>query len=317
MANKIIVAGSILVDRIHAIDAYPSAGELVQIRSVTRVAGGLVPNTGRDLKLLDPSLEVLAAGSVGDDSDGAFVREELASGGLDLALTVSRAESTSFTDVMSVPGGERTFFTYPGASAAWGYDDFPFDRVAPGDIVLLGYFLLLARVDAGDGLAILKELKRRGEKTAIDLVTENSGRYGLVRECLPCVDYLIVNEIEAARIAGVEAPSGELSKILLDLGVRERVVIHEPTTGTSLARGGPVVEVPSFALPEGFIVDKTGAGDAYCAGVLTGIFHGLADEEILRRGRLAAVGALSGAGATAGMRDFAALETMAKDFKIN
>ena len=310
MSGKIIVAGSILVDRIHGIDAYPSAGELVQIRSLDRVAGGLVPNTGRDIRLLDDSIEVLAAGKVGDDSDGAFAREELASAGLGLAVSVSKTEATSFTNVMSVLGGERTFFTYPGASATWGYADFPFDRVNPGDIVLLGYFLLLAKVDAGDGRRILEELKRRGAKTAIDLVTENSDRYGLVRECLPYVDYLIVNEVEAARIVGREGASCELAQALLDLGVRERVVIHEPAKGMSLVRGGACVEVPSFRLPEGFITDKTGAGDAYCAGVLTGIFHGLSDGEILRRGRLAAVGALSASGATAGVRGLAALEAL-------
>ena len=58
------------------------------------------------------------------------------------------------------------------------------------------------------------------------------------------------------------------------------------------------------------VYDKTGAGDAYCAGVLTGIFHGLSDGEILRRGRLAAVGALSASGATAGVRGLAALEAL-------
>ena len=183
-------------------------------------------------------------------------------------------------------------------------------NTGPGDIVLLGYFLLLAKVDAGDGRRILEELKRRGAKTAIDLVTENSDRYGLVRECLPYVDYLIVNEVEAARIVGREGASCELAQALLDLGVRERVVIHEPAKGMSLVRGGACVEVPSFRLPEGFITDKTGAGDAYCAGVLTGIFHGLSDGEILRRGRLAAVGALSASGATAGVRGLAALEAL-------
>jgi sugar/nucleoside kinase (ribokinase family) len=310
MSNKIIVAGSILVDRIQTIDAYPHAGELVQIRGMNRVAGGLVPNTGRDLKLLDPSLSVLAVGKIGDDADGAFVREELAAGGLELALSVSKTEATSFTNVMSVPGGERTFFTYPGASASWGYADFPFDRVNPGDIVLLGYFLLLAQVDAGDGVKILRELKRRGAKTAIDLVTENSDRYALVRACLPYVDNLIVNEIEAARLVGHEGPSCALAKELLDLGVNERVVIHEPTKGTSVRKDGTCAVLPSFRLSEGFIKDKTGAGDAYCAGALTGIFRGLSDAEILRRGRLAAAGALSSCGATAGVRDLAALETM-------
>jgi len=307
--RKIIVAGSILVDHINAIDAYPTVGELTQIRAVSRVPGGLVPNTGRDIRILSPEIPVWAAGAVGDDCDGEFVCNELKSAGLDVSgVRVMKTEATSFTEVMSVTNGERTFFTYPGASATWGYDDFPFDVVRAGDIVLLGYFLLLARVDAGDGVRILKELKRRGALTAIDLVTENSDRYALVRECLPHVDYLIVNETEAARIAGCELALDGLCEKLMELGVRERVVIHAPERGVTCRRGSPVVESPSFRLPEGFIRGKTGAGDAYCAGALVGIFRGADDAEILRIGATAAVGALSAPGATEGMRTLSKLE---------
>ena len=199
--RKIVAAGSILVDKINSIDAYPKAGELTQIRSLAQVTGGLVPNTGCDIHMLDPGIPVSAFGAVGDDDLGKFAVSRLEAGGLDVSGVVVKKGETSFTLVMSVATGERTFFTFPGASADWGYDDFPFDLVNEGDIVLLGYFLLLAKVDAGDGLRILKELKRRGAETAIDLVSENSDRYGLVREVLPFVDHLIVNEVEAERIA--------------------------------------------------------------------------------------------------------------------
>ena len=236
--RKVVAAGSILVDKINEIGAYPKPGELTQIRALSRVPGGLVPNTGCDVHILDPEVPVAAFGAVGDDDDGRFVVAELKRRGLDTTGVVVKAAATSFTDVMSVPGGERTFFTYPGASADWGFGDFPFDLVSEGDLVLLGYFLLLAKIDAGDGLRILKELKRRGVETAIDLVSENSDRYGLVRECLPYVDHLIVNEIEAARIAGAEGELRAVAAKLLELGVRKRVVIHMPEKGVSLLKDG-------------------------------------------------------------------------------
>ena len=312
--RKVVAAGSILVDRIYGIAAYPGAGELAQIRSLSRVPGGLVPNTGCDVRILDPRIPVAAFGAVGDDDDGRFVAAELARRGLDTSGIVTKPAATSFTDVMSVPGGERTFFTYPGASAEWGYDDFPFDRIGEGDLVLLGYFLLLAKVDAGDGLRILRELKRRGAETAIDLVSENSDRYALVRECLPYVDHLVVNEIEAARIAGTDGDLGSAASRLLDLGVRRRVVVHTPRKGVSLLRNGAWTEVPSVDVPEGFIQGKTGAGDAFCAGCLVGIFHGLPEREILDLGATAAVGALSAPGATEGMRTVAELKRLVSSF---
>ena len=312
--RKVVAAGSILVDKINEISAYPKPGELTQIRALSRVPGGLVPNTGCDVHILDPEVPVAAFGAVGDDDDGRFVVSELKRRGLDTTGVVVKAAATSFTDVMSVPGGERTFFTYPGASADWGFDDFPFESVSEGDLVLLGYFLLLAKVDAGDGLRILQELKRRGVETAIDLVSENSDRYRLVRECLPYVDHLIVNEIEAARIAGTEGELRAVAAKLLELGVRKRVVIHMPQKGVSLLKCGTWTEVPSVKLPKGFIKGKTGAGDAYCAGCLVGIFNRLPEREILELGGTAAVGALSAPGAVEGMRSVSELKKIVATF---
>ena len=308
--RKVVTAGSILVDKINEIGAYPKAGELTQIRARSRVPGGLVPNTGCGIHILDPGIPVAAFGAVGDDDDGRFAVAELKRRGLDASGVVVKATATSFTDVMSVTGGERTFFTYPGASADWGYDDFPFDMVEEGDLVLLGYFLLLAKVDAGDGLRMLKELKRIGAETAIDLVSENSNRYALVRICLPYVDNLVVNEIEASRLAGVEGDLREIAARLFELGVQRRVVIHMPEKGVSLLKDGTWTEVESVALPEGFIKGKTGAGDAFCAGCLTGIFNGLSEKEILELGGIAAVGAMSAPGAVEGMRSIAELRRL-------
>ena len=315
--RKVVAAGSILVDKINEIGAYPGAGELAQIRARSRVPGGLVPNTGCDIHILDPRIPVSAFGAVGDDDDGRFAVAELKRRGLDTAGVVVKPTATSFTDVMSVPGGERTFFTYPGASAEWGCDDFPFEKIEAGDLVLLGYFLLLAKVDAGDGLRILKELKRIGAETAIDLVSENSDRYALVRECLPCVDYLIVNEIEAARLAGMEGDLRQVAARLFELGVGKRVVIHMPQKGVSLLRDGTWTEVGSVALPEGFIKGKTGAGDAFCAGCLVGIFNGLSEKEILKLGGIAAVGAMSAPGAVEGMRPIADLRRLISTLPTN
>jgi len=308
--RKVVAAGSILVDKINEIEAYPKAGELAQIRARSRVPGGLVPNTGCDVHILDPRIPVAAFGAVGNDDDGRFAVEELRRRGLDTSGVVVKDAETSFTDVMSVPGGERTFFTYPGASAKWCYDDFPFEKVESGDLVILGYFLLLAKVDSGDGIRMLRKLKGIGAETAIDLVSENSNRYAIVKICLPYVDNLVVNEIEASRLAGMDGTLRQVAARLFELGVQKRVVIHTPEKGVSLLRDGTWTEVESVALPEGFIKGKTGAGDAFCAGCLVGIFNGLAEKEILELGGIAAVGAMSAPGAVEGMRPIAELKEL-------
>ena len=103
------------MDKINEISAYPNAGELTQIRSIQNAVGGCVPNVALDLKKIAPELTISAIGTIGDDMEGAFVTNTLPAAGLDISgLVVKEGKKTSFTDVMSIPGGQRTFFTYPG-----------------------------------------------------------------------------------------------------------------------------------------------------------------------------------------------------------
>ncbi len=312
----IAVAGSILVDKINEISAYPPAGELTQIRSIQYAAGGCVPNVAIDLKKIAPSLPVRAVGKIGDDAEGKFVTSLLLSNSVATqGLTVMAGEKTSFTEVMSIPGGQRTFFVYPGASANFGIADMNFETI-DGKILHLGYFLLLQKVDNGDGLKILQAAKERGIETSIDLVSENSDRYNLVLPCLPYTDYLIVNELEAGRLAGIEPIAENLEKIarrLMELGVQKKVIIHMPERSVCLSKEGYSV-LGSYILPAGYIQGTTGAGDAFCAGALIGIYNGWNDMTIMEFASSCATMALSCPDATGGMKTEAEIKDYCKQF---
>lgn len=315
--NGIAVAGSVLVDKINEIKAYPQSGELTQIVNLQKAVGGCVPNVGLDLKKICPNMDIKAIGKIGDDEDGAYVSEVLRQGGVDVSgLVVSKEDSTSFTEVMSVINGQRTFFTYPGTSADFGYDDIDFENLNTR-ILQLGYFLLLEKVDQGDGLLILKKAQEMGIKTSIDLVSENSDRYSLVLPCLPYTDYLIINEMEAGKLTGMEPTDENLKAIafrLKELGVKEKVVIHKPDFAVCLSHDEYTV-VNSYSLPEGYIKGTTGAGDAFCAGTLVGIYKGWSDQEILEFASACAVMALGTADATSGLITEAEIKEYCKQFK--
>ena len=316
MKSGIAVAGSILVDEINEISAYPSAGELTQIRSVQKSVGGCVPNVAIDLKRLCPTLTVKAVGKVGADENGEYVKSVLSQNGVDVDNVSVCAEKTSFTQVMSVTGGQRTFFTYAGASAGFGENDVTMSALNV-KMLHLGYFLLLDRIDNGDGEKVLKAAQEAGVKTSIDLVSENSDRYSLVVPCLKYVDNLIINEVEAGKICGMEASKEnlpEIAKTLKGMGVRERVIIHTPDLGICYSDNGITI-TPSYQLPEGYIQGTTGAGDAFCAGALLGIHEDLSDVEILNVATVAATGALSTADATSGLKTYTELKEICKDFK--
>ena len=317
MREGIAVAGTVLVDKLNEISAYPACGELTKILGTTLVVGGAVANTGIDIKRVDPSIPVKAVGKIGSDSEGDFITRVLGENGLDTSLLKRGDMPTSFTDVMSIVGGQRTFFTYPGACADFGVDDVDFDTL---DVRMLhlGYFLLLDKVDSGDGLKILKRAKACGIKTSIDLVSENSDRYGIVKECLEYTDNVIINEHEAGMIAGIEPRSENLEKIarkIKKMGVRERVIIHMPELGVCLSDNG-FFTLPSLDLPKGYIKGTTGAGDAFCAGALIGIYRDLDEIEILKLAAKAAAASLSAPDSISGMKSEAEIDAFLKEMNI-
>lgn len=314
----IAVAGTVLVDKLNEISAYPASGELTKILSVSRAVGGCVPNVGIDIKRVDPTVHVVAVGKIGNDGDGDFVKAVLSENGVDTAGLVCGELPTSFTDVMSIVGGQRTFFTYPGACEDFGVDDVNFEDLNV-KMLHLGYFLLLDKVDDGDGEKILKKAQEMGIKTSIDLVSENSDRYHIVKDCLKYTDNVIINELEAGMIAGIEPKRENLEKIaraIKDMGVSERVIIHMPETGVCLSDNG-FFELPSWELPKGFIKGKTGAGDAFCAGALIGIYRDLDEMGILTLASKAATVSLSAPDSIGGMVSEEEIDKMLREMNID
>ena len=313
----IAVAGSVLVDKINEIKAYPQSGELTQIVGLEKAVGGCVPNVALDLKKICPELDVNAIGKVGNDEDGVYVSNVISQGGVDVSgFVVSEEDSTSFTEVMSVINGQRTFFTYPGTSADFGYSDIDFENL-DSSILHLGYFLLLEKVDQGEGIQFLQKAQEMGIKTSIDLVSENSDRYSLILSCLPYTNYLIINEIEAGKLTNTDPTDDNLEEIarkLKALGVSDKVVIHKPDFAVCLSNDGYTV-VNSYSLPDGYIKGTTGAGDAFCAGTLIGIYKEWSDTEILEFASGCAVMALGKADATSGLLTEEEIKEYCKQFE--
>ncbi len=299
----IAVCGTLIVDKINEISLYPNCGELTQIKGVQSSVGGCVCNVGIDLKKICPSLNVSAIGKIGADDNGEFIKNELSKNGLDISeLTEVDSAATSFTQVMSVKGGQRTFFTYAGADGEFTADDLDTDKISP-KILHIGYFLLLKKIDEGEGLKMLKKALDAGIETSIDLVSENSDRYSLVIPCLEYTDYLIINELEAGKLTGIEPSEKNLRAIaqkLKGMGVRKKVIIHMKNGAVCCSESGITV-AGSVDIPRSEIKGTTGAGDAFCAGALYGIYCGKSDVEILDFASSSAVMSLRSADATSGL----------------
>lgn len=297
--KKITIAGNSLADIIKRIDAYPGKGMLCKISEVIPSVGGCVPNTGITLKTLAPEeLEVAAISRLGDDENGKFVLNILKKHGLDVSrMIIDKTQPTSFTDVMTLPNGERTFFCAPAANDAFCEEDVRADTL-DCSLFHIGYLLLLKTLDEPDGeygtkmARLLSKVQARGISTSVDVVSAEGERFAqVIRPALKYCDYIVVNEIEAGRITGIPLRDGEklikenfrpACEALMQAGVKKVAAVHCPELGCALDARGGFALVPSLRLPKGYIVGSVGAGDAFCAGMLYSFASGMTCEEGLR-----------------------------------
>lgn len=300
MTKGIVLAGSICVDSVKIIDGYPSPGMLCSILSVSRMIGGMVPNTGIVLRRLDPTLNVLAAGIVGDDENGEYALGEMRACGMDISrIRRMPGELTSFTDVMTdCSTGERTLFTAKGSNDRFSFEHIDFDTLTGCSMFHIAYALLMDTMDSPDAeygtvmARTLAEASRRGMLTSMDVVSAQGERFAqVVTPSLKYCDCLIINEVEASKICGIPARGMDgnllpasfepICRALFDMGVRGLAAIHTPEGAWGMERGGALIYRPSLKLPEGYIKSTVGAGDAFCAGVLYSIHRGLRLEKAL------------------------------------
>lgn len=313
MRNGILVGGNWIIDQVKLIDTYPQEEKLVNILAEFSSNGGSAYNILKDLYKMQVGFRLEGIGLVGEDERGDTILKECIQMGVDIRqLKRTAAAFTSYTDVMSVQStGRRTFFHNRGANALLDETCFDFS-LSQAKIFHLGYLLLLDKLDTigQDGLTgaanVFKKAKEAGFITSADIVSENTTRFKeIIPFSLPFVDYLFINEFEAKMLTGVETckQTGEVSmqgcyaaaEQILEMGVNQWVILHFPKGVIAVSKTGETLFQPSLNLASQKIVGAVGAGDAFAAGVLTGIHDGWGMKQSLELGVCAAGSSLFGA----------------------
>ena len=289
--NGILAGGNFIMDHVKIIDGYPLQDMLATILRETSSNGGGSYNVLKDLAAMKAPFPLEAAGLVGRDANGDWILRDSQAAGIDTGqLTQTSAAPTSYTDAMTVEStGRRTFFHQRGANALLGVDHFDFSKTK-ARLFHLGYLMLLDEMDRllPDGRTVaslvLEKAKRAGLLTAVDIVSTENPHFRLIAEAaLPHTDYLIINEIEAGKVVGMELrlddkvdveACAEAARRLLAKGVCRQVVIHFVDGAVVAEADGTVTIEGSLVLPPGFSVGATGAGDAFAAGYLYGLHEG-------------------------------------------
>jgi sugar/nucleoside kinase (ribokinase family) len=331
--NGLLAAGNWIIDQVKLIDVYPQLEQLANIRSQAQGTGGAPYNVLVDLARLRAGFPLMGAGYVGKDLLGSEILADCEKHKIDTKFLKPIADaSTSYTDVMTEIGnGRRTFFHNRGANALWQGEDLNFSRIK-ARIFHLGYLLLLDALDGPDktygtkAARLLAKAQEAGLKTSVDVVSEDSDRFSkIVSPALKFTDYCVLNEIEAGKTTGfkVRQNGGKLDTValrhaagaMLQLGVKELVVIHFPEGAFARTRKGEDFWQSSLNLPARFIAGTAGAGDAFCAGVLLGLHEGWEIPRCLFTGVCVAAASLSHPTCTGGVPPLEAALSLAKKYR--
>jgi ribokinase len=300
---SVVVVGSANIDLVARTPVLPGPGETVLGSDFATIPGGKGANQAIAAARAGAATTMIAA--VGDDPYGDRLRDTLAAAGVDTTAVRTVPVPTGTALISVADSGENSIIVIPGANALLT-DITPTDlnaraagAIAPdgsiggGRVVVVGQLEVpqetvreaFAAVRAGGGMTVLNAAPAA---EPID---------GL----LEVVDLLVVNEHEAAALAGGAA--GDWAGLLERV---PRVVVTLGEQGVRYAeRGGVRHDVRAVRVAA---VDTTAAGDTFTGALVAALDRGDGMERALRFGCAAASLCVEKAGASSSIPVLAEIE---------
>lgn len=294
--TNVCVLGSINMDLVVRSPRLPGPGETLLGGPFRTFPGGKGANQAvAASRLLGGGAEggrVLMVGAVGDDANG---REHLAGmlhEGVDTSFVFTRHNTPTGVALITVAdaGGENTIVVAPGANATVSTDDVDAaaEAIRSADVLLMQ---LETPVKA------VMEAARIARQSGTATILNAAPAQPLPRDLLAGIDVLVVNESEAATLAGVEereSPDVMLDRLTGGSGGPGAVIVTLGEAGAIAARAGEGgsqqrVRAAAFAVDT---VDTVGAGDAFC-GAVAAAWKALGDDLAVLLRFACAAGALA------------------------
>jgi sugar/nucleoside kinase (ribokinase family) len=247
----------------------PEGGRADFIDEIRMTVAGTAGATGMDCAIL--GLKTRMVTTVGTDELGDFLVSKMQSYGIDTEM-VRRDSSvqTSATILPVRPNGERPALHVPGTAATFTLDEADHEAALDARIIHVGGTGLLRSFDGAPTLAFLKAAKAARRITTFDLIQANADTAKLVKPLLPYIDYFIPSIEEAQELAGLEGPA-EIARYFKAAGVKN-VLLTMGGDGVYVdPEAGEPFTLPAFDID---VVDTTGCGDSFSAGIIVGVSHG-------------------------------------------
>ncbi len=270
------------------------ARELYDIIGPTQeMSGGSVANTVSGFASFGGRAAFI--GKTGDDQFGTVFRHDMNAQGVRFSTSPERGKDTGRSYILVTPDGERTMNTHLGANEHFGPDDIDEKMIAASKIILLEGYLYDrpgAKAAFEKAVAIAKKAGTKVAFTLSDYRCVERHHDDFTRLVRDHVDILIGNqrEIRAFTLQNDFEKACEAVRPLC-----ETIVLTRGAKGARILRDGETHDIAPA--PREKLVDTTGAGDAFAAGVLFGLSKNLPPQKCGELGAKAAAKTISHIGA--------------------
>ena len=261
--------GSINADLSYDVGVLPAPGETISAQSMSRGLGGKGANMS--VAAARAAAHVIHIGAVG--KDGTWAIERLTEYGVDTRF-ITRGSTTGHAIIMVDQNGENAIVIHSGANIELTEDAI---GAALSQASTSDYFMAQNETNMQVEAAITaKNLGLKVVYAAAPFVID------AVKQILPTVDILILNQIEAEQLqkaTGKKPQDFGVPQVIITLGSRGCQWFNSETGASKLFDAEPVEAV-----------DTTGAGDTFTGYLIAGLDRGMPMEQaILNANRAAAI----------------------------
>jgi ribokinase len=275
----ITVFGSINVDLLMRVPAFPRPGETIRGEDVVIAPGGKGANQA--LAACRMNSAVTFVGTVGRDDFADVALSSLREAGVDTTNVAVVEKPTGMALIAVDRSAENQIIVSPGANADTGAVALEKLKTRPGDIFLV-------QRELSDDVTL--EGLRWAKSRQLHRVLNAAPADGMQAEFLAACDTLIVNKSEATTIADSLGLSNEPLSFAMNVARRYHIVVVVTLGSDGVVAHDGVTECRIRSVPIN-VVDTTGAGDAFVGAMAAAMSEGMSLRACLERG--AAAGSLA------------------------
>jgi ribokinase len=261
-----------------------------EIDGVTISTGGGATNASVTFARL--GLNSWFMGRIGEDIAGRVVLESLADEKVNTSLVwASKELGTGYSTLLLAPSGERTILTYRGASLVFQLQTTRFKSVKPD-----WFYISSLSGDIESLETIVAYAKKRKIKIAVNPGKGELKERVRFKKLLDDFSILSINKEEMEELFGTADLFTLLKKANEHVGI---VVVTDGPRGSYVIDGSKIYKAGMYKDVK--VIDRAGAGDAFCSGFVAMIANGKTVEEAIIYGSANSTSVVSKIGAKAGI----------------